>query len=220
MRYQFGVMVIMLMEKPKNVDLISYLPLFIQRYREIEEIMKSENIILQDEWKNLKQAFKNNFIFQTDAYGISLFEKMMKIYPKSYDSLKDRQRKVYAKWNATIPYTWKWLVGYLDGYFLNTSTKATPVLFNNEYRLDIRLTNSDFFSSRDFELYYELRKLIPANLILNLLNILKALDGKLYFRNALICRMKKKIRADPINTVPTGKFWVNSGMVIKLKKGV
>lgn len=211
---------IMLMEKPKKVNLISYLPLFIQNYREIEEIMKSENIILQDEWHHLKQAFKNNFIFHTDIYGISLFEKMMKIYPKAKDTLKDRQIKVYAKWNATIPYTWKWLVGYLDAYFLDTPTKATPVLFNNEYRLDVSLTTETYFSNREYELYYELRKMIPANLILNLINVLKKIEGKYYFRNALIYRMKKKIRADPINTVPTGKYWIGSGIIYKLKKGV
>ena len=209
---------IMLLDRPREIDLKKYLPLFVQKYKEIDVIIKSENIILQNEWEHLKQAFKNNFIFQTDIYGISLFEKMMKIYPKSSETLEERQSKVYTKWNATLPYTWRWLEGYLKAYFFLSPIKAIPILYNNEYRLDIKLINKSYFSEYDYNLFNELRFLIPANLILNIVNILPKLEGYFFCRSFLIYRIKKDLNSRAKSFRSIGNVYSKSNVIIKIKK--
>mgnify|MGYP001201016416 FL=1 len=218
MRFLFGVMEIMLLDNPKKVDLLKYLPFFIQNYKEIDAIMKAENIILQNEWEYLKQAFKNNFIFLTDIYGISLFEKMMKIYPKASDTLEKRQVRVYTKWNTTLPYTWRWLEEYLKAYFLNTSTEAIPVLFNNEYRIDIRLSSKEWFGEYEYKLFDELRILIPANLILNIVNVLPKLGGTFFCKSFLVYRIKKNLKNKAQSFITVGNMYAKSSMIYKIKK--
>ncbi|MFR8990592.1 MAG: putative phage tail protein [Fusobacterium sp.] len=208
----------MLLDNPKKVDLLKYLPFFIQNYKEIDAIMKAENIILQNEWEYLKQAFKNNFIFLTDAYGISLFEKMMKIYPKGSDTLEERQVKVYTKWNTTLPYTWRWLEEYLKAYFLNTSTEAIPILFNDEYRLDIRLSSKEWFGEYEYKLFDELRILIPANLILNIVNVLPKLGGTFFCKSFLVYRIKKNLKNKAQSFITVGNMYAKSSMIYKIKK--
>lgn len=211
-------MEIMLLDNPKKVDLLKYLPFFIQNYKEIDAIMKAENIILQNEWEYLKQAFKNNFIFLTDIYGISLFEKMMKIYPKASDTLEERQVRVCTKWNTTLPYTWRWLEEYLKAYFLNTSTEAIPVLFNKEYRIDIRLSSKEWFGEYEYKLFDELRILIPANLILNIVNILPKLLGTFFCKSFLVYRIKKNLKNKTQSFIAKGNVYAKSSMIYKIKK--
>lgn len=166
----------------KQVNLFNYLPLFMQEYQEMNAILTVENEELTKEWQEIERAFDNTFIFSTDVYGISRFEKMMKLYPKATDTLQERQTKVYTKWNAVLPYTWRWLENYLTAYFLGTSTQATPILFNKEYRLDVRLSSGEWFGDYEYNLFNELRGLIPANLILNIINVLPELKGNTYFQ--------------------------------------
>lgn len=211
-------MEIMLLDNPKKVDLLKYLPFFIQNYKEIDAIMKAENVILQNEWEYLKQAFKNNFIFLTDIYGISLFEKMMKIYPKTSDTLEERQVRVYTKWNTTLPYTWRWLEEYLKAYFLNTSTEAIPVLFNNEYRIDIRLSSKEWFGEYEYKLFDELRILIPANLILKIVNVLPKLGGTFFCKSFLVYRIKKNLKNKAQSFITVGNMYSKSNTIIKIKK--
>lgn len=96
----------MLLDKAKTVNLIKYLLVFMQGYKEIQTITDCENPIIQDEWIRLKQAFRNNFMFLTDKTGIAIFEKIMKIYPPNNATLASRQAVVFTKWNSSLPYTW------------------------------------------------------------------------------------------------------------------
>lgn len=160
----------MLLDNSKKVELIKYLPLFMQMYKEIQAIMGSENPIVQDEWDKLKQAFKNNFMFLTDIKGISMFEEMMDIYPIVGSTLSDRQIAVYTKWNTSLPYTWEWLLEFLGNYFSNSTTTWNALLRHLVYELDIELIKNVEFGALEYALYPYLRGAIPANLVLNLIN--------------------------------------------------
>lgn len=160
----------MLLDKAKTVNLIKYLPVFMQEYKEIKTITACENLIIQDEWVRLKQAFRNNFIFLTDETGIAIFEKMMKIYPPNNATLAERQAVVFTKWNSSLPYTWEWLLEFLENYFSSRDTAATPILYNLIYGLDIELIKEGEFTDFEYALFTYLREVIPANLVLNIIN--------------------------------------------------
>lgn len=213
MRYLFGEVEIM-----REVNILNYLPEFMQEYKEIKCILELENKELQKEYEEIERAFNNSFIFSTDKQGIAIFEKMMKIYPKSTDTLQERQNRVYAKWNAVLPYTWKWLGEYLTAYFNDTNTVATPVLFNQDYRLDIRLKKEEQFNEHDYNVFKELRVLIPANLTLNIVNVIPEKKGNFFMKSAVIYKLKKQIEDKAVDTVSTGEYFIRSGIVYKIKK--
>ena len=64
----------------REVNILNYLPEFMQEYMEIKCILELENKELQKEYEEIERAFNNSFIFSTDKQGIAIFEKMMKIY--------------------------------------------------------------------------------------------------------------------------------------------
>lgn len=161
-------MELMLLDKPKKVELIKYLPLFMQKYKELEVIFNSEDKIIQEVLENLKQAFKNNFIFLTNEKGISLFENMIGITPDDSLNLTKRQSLVFFKWNSTIPYTFKWLLSFLTNYYLYTDTATNAILRNNIYELEIEIIKNGDLNQFDFDLYFYLRKVVPANLDFNI----------------------------------------------------
>ena len=185
----------MLLDKAKTVSLIKYLPFFMQQYKEMKVITECENLILQDEWLRLKQAFRNGFIFLTDEGGIALFEKMMKIYPADNTSLVSRQTAVFTKWNSSLPYTWEWLLEFLKNYFSSSETMANPLLYHLTYGIEIELIKEEAFAELEYALYPYLRELIPANLTLDIINK-KEDTGSYYLGNLEIQALEEEYYPD------------------------
>lgn len=98
----------------REINLINYLPLYIKRYREIQQITNTENLELQllaDESERLKN---NQFIFTCNETGISRFESLLNITPEAEEPLDLRISRVLMRWNDMTSYTWKTLVQKLD----------------------------------------------------------------------------------------------------------
>ena len=202
----------------KDVNLYNNLPDFMQEYKEIQAII--ENIDLTRLWNEIRRSFNNGFIFSTDVIGISKFEKMIKIYPKATDSLKDRQLRVYIKWNATLPYTWRWLEEFLITYYQNVETKAIPVLFNNKYELNIRLEKQKEFDNFDYSIYGELRPIIPANLELKIINVIPDSSEKINVISMVVYRTKKVLKENSILSNLIGEKVFNNSLIYRLKKEI
>ncbi len=94
----------------REVDLVSYLPPFMQSYKEPVAALEAENPEFSLMWSATDRCLRNRFISTADEYGISRFEKMLKIYPTTHDTLESRRSRVQSKWFNTIPYTWKVLL--------------------------------------------------------------------------------------------------------------
>jgi len=71
----------------REVELLNHLPLFIQEYREIREIMKSENPEIQSLEDETEIIFNNQFIQSCNLKGIAKFEELMKITPEINDTI-------------------------------------------------------------------------------------------------------------------------------------
>lgn len=204
----------------KDVNLYDNLPDFMQQYKEIQAIFNIENVDLTKLWNEIRRSFNNGFIFSTDVLGISKFEKMMNIYPKTTDNLKDRQLRVYIKWNATLPYTWRWLEEFLNTYYQNVKTKAIPILFNDKYELDIRLEKQEEFNDFDYSIYKELRPMIPANLGLRVVNVIPTKSEKINVMSMVIYKAKKVLKENNRLTNLVGEKVFNNALVYRLKKEV
>ena len=204
----------------KDVNLYNNLPDFMQQYKEIQAIFNIENVDLTKLWNEIRRSFNNSFIFSTDVLGISKFEKMMNIYPKATDNLKDRQLRVYIKWNATLPYTWRWLEEFLITYYQNVETKAIPILFNDKYELNIKLEKQKEFDNFDYSVYGELRPIIPANLGLKIINVIPDSSEKINVISMVVYRAKKVLKENSILSNLIGEKVFNNSLIYRLKKEV
>lgn len=142
--------------------LLSYLPPFLQEYRELKEILNAEEPEIDKLIQEIQQIKDNQFILSCNEQGITKFEKILKIVPNPDDNLEGRISRVIARWNDGIPYTYKGLIEKLDilcgvgNYTLNANF--------DEYKLEI-ITHLEL-SSQIEELGYFLSYIIPANMIL------------------------------------------------------
>lgn len=144
----------------RDVNLIAHLPLFIQKFREIQQIMNAENPEFQlviDESEKIKN---NQFIETSDLVGISKFERLLNIMPLADDTLESRISRIMSRWNDVVPYTYKALIQKLiqlcDG--LNFTINRNF----NEYKMEI-ITHLELSGQVD-ELQYLLGYIIPVNL--------------------------------------------------------
>lgn len=78
----------------REVDLVSYLPPFMQSYKEPVAALEAENPEFSLMWSATDRCLRNRFISTADEYGISRFEKMLKIYPTADDTLESRRSRV------------------------------------------------------------------------------------------------------------------------------
>ncbi len=146
--------------------LIKHLPEFVREYREIQEIMQSEQIEIDLLNEILEKIILNQFILFCDEKGISRFEELLGIIPDPEDNLEARISRVYILWNDDIPYTMRVLDGKLKGlcgdcYDLNLK----------KYNLDIDVYLPWFGQVQELESM--LLRMIPCNLVVSSKNKIK-----------------------------------------------
>lgn len=122
----------------REVDLVSYLPPFLQEYKEQKNTLMAENLEFSIVWGAVDSVMKNEFIETADEYGISRFEKMLGILPYAEDALESRRVRVQSRWFTSIPYTMKAVLAKLailcgeDGVMVESDM--------NHYTLIVKLT--------------------------------------------------------------------------------
>ena len=175
-----------------NVNLLSYLPQFMQEYREIRRIMESEEPELRLLWELLRKVFNNQFIQYCDEDGISKFEEMLGLHRYENDTLEIRIFRVLTYWNDQIPYTWRVLVNRMDQLCGAGNYELRPNF--NMYELGITTKFDD--AKKYDELNSMLKTILPANLGFNSINILTPkTENRIYITNGIINYMKYEISA-------------------------
>lgn len=89
----------------RDVDLNSYLPPYLKGYKEIAETLKAEDPEFRLLWEQVDRLLKNQFIEDSDEYGISRREEILGVLPSSYDTLESRRSRVQALWWNPSPYS-------------------------------------------------------------------------------------------------------------------
>nr|DAW24383.1 MAG TPA: tail protein [Caudoviricetes sp.] len=146
----------------RDVDLVSYLPPFMQTYKEPVAALEAENPEFQIIWKATDRVLYNRFISTADEYGISRFEKMLGIHPTSEDTLESRRSRVQSKWFNKIPYTMRVLLQKLTVLCGNTDFSLTHD-FKVGYTLTLE-TDLELYGQVE-ELEYIINSMIPENIV-------------------------------------------------------
>lgn len=168
----------------REVDLVSYLPEFMQSYTEPVAALEGENPEFDIMWKAVDRVLCNRFIATADEYGISRFEKMLGIHPANEDTLESRRSRVQSKWFNRIPYTWKTLLQKLTVLCSDTDFTLTHN-FTVGYTLTIH-TNLELFGQVE-ELENIINSMIPCNIIINSQNSIPCnIKGTVLFGGGLV----------------------------------
>lgn len=145
----------------REIDLVSYLPSFMDEFKETSSALEAENPELALVWNAADRALRNEFIESSDEYGISRLEKMLGIFPAPQESLDSRKFKVQNRYLNAIPYTLKALILKLITLCGGENFTITKDYMN--YRIKIET---------DLELYGQVEELsrvidgmIPCNMV-------------------------------------------------------
>ena len=67
----------------REVDLVSYLPPFMAEFKEIMATLEAENPEFVLVWEAADRVLQNEFIETSDEYGISRWERILGVFPKT-----------------------------------------------------------------------------------------------------------------------------------------
>lgn len=146
----------------REVDLVSYLPPFMQNYKETVATLEAENREFAIIWKATDKVLYNHFISTADEYGISRFEKLLGIFPTRDDTLESRRSRVQTKWFNIIPYTMKVLLQKLTVLCGDTSFILTNN-FVEGYTMNL-VTDLELYGQVE-ALEYIINTMIPLNIV-------------------------------------------------------
>lgn len=177
----------------RDVDLVSYLPEFMQLYTEPVEGLKAENPEFIMMWKAVDRLLYNRFISTADEYGIGRFEKMLGIYPQITDALEVRRMRVQSRWFNAIPYTIRVLTERIGKLLEEEQFFSIWSDFKEAYALIVILYLLD--DNKSAEIQYMLSTMVPENIVTSI--VCESIhSGKIYFgavmQEADIIEMKQR----------------------------
>lgn len=146
-------------------SLINYLPIFIQEYAEIRQIMFAEQGLIDGIWETADHIQDNQFINYTDEDGIKRWENMLKITAKDTDTLEERRFRILTRFQSDTPYT----VAKLDEKLTTLCGEGNfhIILTPNDYTIDVKLALGNASMLSDVEEI--VNNMIPANMIRNII---------------------------------------------------
>lgn len=150
-----------------------YLPEFVSNIKEFQELDKTCSVEIDKLRNKLQQLQDNQFIETANEEGLRKYEQLLNL--NSTNNVELRRFNILNKYNSTIPFSMMWLRNTLNttvgrGDFLmeldNTKCVLTiGVVKNKEHLIEV--------------LKKDLRKKIPANMVLNI-NVLSSIEDALY----------------------------------------
>lgn len=151
----------------RDVSLLAYLPPFMQDFTEIAATLNAEDPEFVVVWDSADRVLKNQFIATADEYGISRFEKILKILPFKEDTLESRRSRVQNRWFNDMPCTLRTLVYRLTTLCADHGFTLTKY-FTDAYTLEI-YTDLELFGQVE-ELERIIGSVIPCNLVVKSTN--------------------------------------------------
>ena len=167
----------------REVNLTSYLPLFMQKYQEPMAALEAENDEFNIIWNATEKVLYNRFIATADEDGISRYEKLLGILPSLEDNLESRRLKIQLKWFGGLPYTVRVLLQKMIILCGNTDFSLTDN-FTKGYTLTIKTNLEEFGKVRELEDIFT--KIIPLNIVIESNNeIAIEADGSNYIAGGI-----------------------------------
>lgn len=151
----------------KETDLVSYLPFFMQVYKEPAAALEAENPEFNLLWEAADRMLRNHFIFTADEYGVSRFEKMLGIFPSAEESLDIRKSRVQNRWFNVAPYTLRVLSLKLAELLGGEHNFSIGTNFRKAYGMLLVVYSTD--DSQVEEIKYILSVMVPVDIVTDII---------------------------------------------------
>lgn len=175
----------------REVDLASYLPPFLAKFKEITAALEAENPEFKLLWRATDRVLRNEFIATADEYGIERFEEIMKIMPDKGADLETRRFKLLILWNAGTPFTKSELYKKLVS-ICGSEDEFELVEKYQEYQIEI-YTHLGAIGAFEMVLSV-LKEMLPCNILAIYLNTVPIKSPARYYFGGVAC-ITEKIRA-------------------------
>ena len=140
-------------------NLMDYLPDYYNDVYEMQAIMHAQGDVLDKAEGEQFRLLLNQFVTQTDAKGISVFEDQVGIKPAPSDDLEARQNKVLMRLLPPRPIT----IWYLRDLFATLKIPATITVIQRDAIVEAK--SAEINSSQIENIKYLLNIYLPANMI-------------------------------------------------------
>ena len=138
---------------------MNYLPDYYNDVYEMQAIMHAQGEVLDKAESEQLRLLLNQFVTQTDAKGISVFEDQVGIKPAPSDDLASRQNKVLMRLLPPRPIT----IWYLRDLFATLKIPATIKVIKRDAIVEAK--SAEINSSQIENIKYLLNIYLPANMI-------------------------------------------------------
>ena len=153
----------------REVKVQRYYPNVIANADEFKQLAILENEEFESIWEVLFKWFKNRFVSEADLEGVRRWEQMLKIIPSKEATLEDRKQFILRRINTILPYTIRRLQQILNAVY---GDDFAVVSTNKKYELWVDIDNRIILKTPSMRTL--LRAIIPANLIIKILQELNA----------------------------------------------
>ncbi|UNI72503.1 MAG: tail protein [Chaetfec virus UA24_244] len=191
--------------------LIDYLPYVVQDFKEFQGITTGEQPEFELAWDSHDEVFTNQFIDTMGNYGLSRWEKMLKISPKGTDTLETRRARIKARLSNFIPYPIRAFIQMLTA--IANGEPFTLTLEPESYLLEIM---TEWSASGQVEgLEYLIDNILPCNIAISATNKLLCIaEGTALFCGGVCFVHQYLITNDFKETNPiTEKMFLAGGVV-------
>jgi len=151
----------------REIDLVSYLPPFMQAYKEPAAALEAENPEFNILWEAADRILRNHFISTADEYGISRFEKMLDIFPAVPETLESRRARVQNRWFNVAPYTLRALALKLSKLLGGEHNFSIGTDFEEAYNMILVVYSTD--DSQVEETKYILSVMVPEDIVTDII---------------------------------------------------
>ena len=140
-------------------NLMNYLPDYYNDVYEMQAIMNAQGDVLDKAEGEQVRLLLNQFVTQTDAKGISVFEDQVGIKPAPSDDLEARQNKVLMRLLPPRPIT----IDYLRDLFATLKIPVTITVIQRDAIVEAK--SAEINSGQIENIKYLLNIYLPANMI-------------------------------------------------------
>lgn len=191
----------------REVDLLSYLPPFLQEFKENRETLEAENPEFVLVWNGADRVLRNEFIETADESGISRFENILKITPSGSDTLEIRRRRVLFRWFNKIPYTLRYFLERLAAICGDSNFTVTKEFLH--YSIDI--TTRLEWPGQTAELDRLIEEMMPCNMVTVSINKIPCISTGNIYTAGTVCFVEQIEIADGGITTQMETYEVGGG---------
>ena len=144
------------------MDVLSYLPPIFHEIKEMIEIAKVENPLLEALWQEIENALLDQFLLSATERGIKRNEDMLHIVSMATEALETRRFRLFTRFNEQVPYTRPVLRNLLNTLLGENGYELTINAADKTLKIKIELTVKGMFEAVE----QMLERITPQNMVL------------------------------------------------------